>query len=316
MMFSTSPRFVACSEASNTILCTGRLLEDNADSKSFLLQHRPLLKRAVIQTEEDSTDIGSAVSSDADLPCSTICTDDESMNVEDQDRLLLKQKHQRNRKLTKRTPLEPILGTPAGMTEHPPLFFPSESPEGSEIECSEAPKDQAVTPKADAFRRPPGLFSPQRSRKPLLSPPKTPQRSRKPPSLLATVPKLPSQAPVASPSRRNRKPKVASSQSVLATGPEHLLGQPHVLPPSPTKRVRSAIIDQAKREAAPLKVQMESQVQAELRENVLDPMQPVKKRLPDSVQGLPKLTPGMPAKKRVTPWLLEQPVRSMPEGPR
>lgn len=203
------------------------------------------------------------------------------------------------------------MGTPAGMSEHPPCFFADDGHTGdcsegtferqmstcSERDCNEPCKPQVMVPKAEFPRAPPGLFSPQRSRR------------TKGQSLLSTSPKLPSP-------RRNRKPKVPSAHSVLATGPENLLPS-NVLPPSPTRRVRSAILDKAKRDAAPLKVQMESQVQARVMQNLLDPMQPVKKRLPtDSLDGFPELTPGMPAKKRVTPWLLEEPARSMPAMPR
>merc|ERR1739848_399948 len=94
--------------------------------------------------EEDSTDIGSAMSSDADMPCSSSCTDEESATGEDTNerRCLMKQKFRlKNLRLTKReakfrgTPLEPIMGTPAGMSEHPPCFFADEDVHTTE--CSE-----------------------------------------------------------------------------------------------------------------------------------------------------------------------------------
>lgn len=181
------------------------------------------------------------------------------------------------------------MGTPAGMSEHPPCFFADE--DRNTGECSDRDCNEVMVPKPEM----------------LLSPPRS--RRNKGQSLLSTTPKLPSP-------RRSRKPKASSAHSVLATGPENLLS-PYVLPPSPTRRVRTAILDKAKNDAAPLKVQMESEVQAKVLQNLLDPTQPVKKRLPtDSLDGFPELTPGMPAKKRVTPWLLEEPARSMPAMPR
>jgi hypothetical protein len=218
----------------------------------------------------------------------------------------LKQKQTRKVTLSKstkqrtnfsRTPLEPIMGTPAGMSEHPPLFFTSEATE-ADTDMQKVGNNGASNSEAEGFRAPPGLGSPQRSRRP------------KSQFLLSTVPK------VVSP-RRSRKPKAPTALSVLSTAPENLCSS-QVLVPSPTRRVRSAIIDKATREAAPLKVQMESQVQAlVVDKSRLDPTQPVKKRLlSNSTEGMPKLKPGMPAKKHVTPWLLEEPERSMPAMPR
>jgi len=314
MMLSTNPHVVECSRATTaaSISCMGPVAGGTMNMKSFLQQNRPLLKNAVIQLDEDSTDIGSAMSSDADmLPSSGHCSpswsdEDASEQGKRQSRGSLKQKLQQRGaallKLTKPkgnfrcTSLETIMGTPAGMSEHPPLFFPEEGAQTTE--CFATPGVQPSTPKPHGFKAPPGLCSPQR-------------RRTKGQSLLATAPKLPSP-------RRNRKSKVPATHSVLSTAPEHLLSPSHVLPPSPTRRVRSAIIEEARRDGAPLKVQMSSETTIKVLDNLLDPTQPVKKRLiiTDSPQDLPKLTPGMPAKKRVTPWLLEEPMCTQPAMPR
>jgi len=51
---------------------------------------------------------------------------------------------------------------------------------------------------------------------------------------------------------------------------------------------------------------------------MLDPMQPVKKKplLPDSDQWCENLVPGEPVKKRVTPWLLADPLSTFSAMPR
>lgn len=100
-------------------------------------------------------------------------------------------------------------------------------------------------------------------------------------------------------------------KSILATAPEQML-ESHVLPPSPTKRARVAIMDKAKRDAAPLKVQMEVSLNLKtfsFVNSLLDPLQPVKKRpiLDDFDLDKQRVKPGEPLKKRVTPWLLEAP---------
>jgi len=120
-------------------------------------------------------------------------------------------------------------------------------------------------------------------------------------TLLSTAPKSP---------LRSRKPKSATvQQSVLSTGPENLVPQSYVLPVSPTRRARLGIMNQAKRCAAPLKVEMEAEINFttfRFVKSLLDPQQPVKKKplfndvfqISDSHQ---------PVKKRVTPWLVADP---------
>jgi len=78
-------------------------------------------------------------------------------------------------------------------------------------------------------------------------------------------------------------------------------------------------MDQAKRDEAPLKVHMEAGIRAAKN---LDPARPAKKKpiLADvalsSTKGFHKLKPGMPVKKRVTPWLLAEPISVLSTVPR
>lgn len=119
-------------------------------------------------------------------------------------------------------------------------------------------------------------------------------------TLLSTAPKSP---------LRNRKPKSATVQSVLSTGPENLVSQSYVLPVSPNRRARLAIVNQAKRCEAPLKVQMEAEINFTtfaFVKGLLDPLQPVKKK-PLFNDGFQVSDSGEPVKKRVTPWLVADP---------
>lgn len=243
-------------------------------------------KGSPLHLDEDSTDIGSAMSSDVEAPHSS-CFSSPCVTDSEEDKSIgrpwLRQRTTNNRHRNfKRTPLEPISGTPAGMSEHPPLFhMPTGGASSDEAEMSEPQRQQE-------FRRPPGLCSPQRSRR------------LKGPTLLSTAPKSPMRA---------RKSKNVVAQSVLSTGPENLVTHLHALPPSPTRRARLAIMSQAKRCAAPLKVQMEADIDLAsftFARNLLDPLEPVKKKpLFTDVRQMSNVSE--PVKKRVTPWLLADP---------
>lgn len=333
-------------------------------SKSGILRNRPFSKSTAIRLDEDeqSTDIGSAMSSDADAPCSSrsgSCTDEEEVDVDrNRSRVMPRPKNQRFKLKNfsakfKGTPLESISGTPAGMSEHPPMFFASPRSFYSLSECSgsstseseadlPSPKHSrkvalvATTPKkaksqsifkglATSPKKGQSMFkgfatSPKKSTfKGLATSPKkgqlmsrglatSPKKGQSMFKGFATAPKLPSP-------RRSRK----TTQAVLATGPENLIScPPHVLPPSPTRRARTAIINKAKIEQAPLKVYMESKANAEVVNKMLDPSRPLKKKpiLPEPVQCSQNLTPGMPVKKQVTSWLLEEPIRVFAAAPR
>lgn len=318
MMLSTTPSLPDCRNMSSVsaMSCTGRLDGKSVYSKPGLLKNRPLLKRAVIQLEEDSTDIGSAMSSDADMPYSSGLSSPSGTDGEvslhwdgNNDSCLMKkrQRHQSTHaapfKLSTRprnfksSVLEPILGTPAGMSEHPPLLFTTPTVVDGSLAtaCARPSRLQPDPSKPAGFHAPPGLLSPQRNRKP------------KGQSVLSTSPKMPSP-------RQSRKSKSLAERSVLATAPENLLTTPHVLPPSPSRRMRSVILEKAKLEEAPLKVQMESEIYAQVLKTHLDPTEPAKKRL-NSEQSFQALEP-FPVKKRVTPWLLEEPMRAFPAMPR
>merc|ERR1719424_111802 len=136
-------------------------------------------------------------------------------------------------------------------------------------------------PRPNGFTAPPGLASPKRGRKA---------------KVVGAQPLL-STAPSLSSPRRSRKPKNLLAHSVLATAPENLLDEVHVLPPSPNRRARAAVLDRAKSNEAPLKVQMEGHYNftaAKLVKKMLDPTQPVKKAplLPDCHDWFKNLQPG------------------------
>jgi len=322
MMLSTSPSLPEQRKmpVSPGVQHSGKFITQGGGAKLGFLRNRQLLKGSALQLDEDSTDIGSAMSSDAEMPHSSSfgspsCSDNEvavksdSSSQRKQRRTIgafLKPSSRRGN--FKSTPLETIQGTPAGMSEHPPLFFPP-GPIVSSTEsavCTEDdPTSPTAVPKPAGFVAPPGLASPTKSRK---------SKTTTARPLLATVPK------VSSP-RRSRKLKTAAVQSFLATGPENLLNQAHVLPPSPTRRARTAIIDKANMDGAPLKVQMAGHNESAASgfvKRLLDPTLPVKKKpiLFDSDQCLHKLRPGEPAKKHVTPWLLADPLVAFTAMPR
>jgi len=290
VMLSTSPTVpTAHNMPTSGIICKGHVSQSSSRSSSRS-HHRA--EGEVLHLEEDSTDIGSAAS-DVEAPhsqfssCfSTPCVTDNE-DEKGKDRLRLTQvnfKELKRRRNFVGTPLEPIAGTPAGMSEHPPTFH-IES--GTQSEESEQPKD--------GFRRPPGLFSPQRCR-----------RTRGT-ALLSTAAELPARR-----SRgilNKRVPKAVVTQPVLSTAPEDLSDDAHVLPFSPTRRARLAIINLAKCSEAPLKVQMETDINlttTTLAKALLDPMVPVKKK-PIFSDDRQMATIGEPVKKRVTPWLLAEP---------
>lgn len=274
--------------AKGSILCTGHVSGKNAETKLGPSRNHQRGKGAPLHLDEDSTDIGSAMSSDVEAPysscfsspCVTDNEEDKSMG-----RSWLRQIHggSNNRRSNfAGTPLEPISGTPAGMSEHPPLFHMPES--GASSDDCEEPQVR----RQGEFRRPPGLYSPQRSRRP------------KGTTLLSTAPKSPA---------RGRKGKSVAEQSVLSTAPENLVPHLHTLPASPNRRARLAIMSQAKRSEAPLKVQMGAEINFaafKFAKSLLDPLEPVKKK-PLFTDAHQISNAGEPVKKRVTPWLLAEP---------
>lgn len=107
-------------------------------------------------------------------------------------------------------------------------------------------------------------------------------------------------------------------QALLATAPQPTtaLGGVPRPPPSPKRRARAAVMERAREAGAPLKVSMLQDVVTRGRK--LDPTFPAKKRpiLPDALPGLRNLQPGLPVKKRITPWLTAEPARVLPAAPR
>lgn len=314
--------------------CTGHLVAQIGEVKLGFLRNRQLLKgqkgsgRELLQLDEDSTDIGSAMSSDAEMassfntPC---CSDSEVAGIDRKSKsntsCPVKQRRTtatfgrngtwRSSKANfQSTRLETIQGTPAGMSQHPPLFF---TPPPAQADAADAPSPLATIPKPDGFSAPPGLASPKRSRKA-----KSIGMQGPPGVFLATV--VPVEKDLVSP-RRSRKPKTLAAHSVLATAPENSMHESHLLPPSPNRRARLAILNKAKVDGAPLKVQMEAQsnvAETKFVKNLLDPTQPVKKRpiLANSDQISQQLKPGEPLKKHVTPWLLADPLGAFAAVPR
>lgn len=154
--------------------------------------------------------------------------------------------------------MDPIPGTPVGMTEHPPLLFAASS------DSDELSEDDENVPKM-------GPLLPQEA-------------------LLSTAPN-----------------SLSTSEAAW-------------LPPSPKRRARAAFMEKAKQDRMPLKVSM-LQEGAPIRKEGLDPMMPAKKRpiLPERVPSaelLRRLEPGVPVKKRITPWLTAEPARLLPAAPR
>jgi len=325
--------------------CTGHLVAQIGEAKLGFLRNRQLLKgqkgsgRELLQLDEDSTDIGSAMSSDAEMassfntPC---CSDNEVAGIDRKSKnstsCPVKQRRTtgvlgrngtwRSNKASSEcgnfqsTRLETIQGTPAGMSQHPPLFFtppPAQAEAASDPMDMDGPSPQATIPKPDGFSAPPGLASPKRSRKA-----KSIGMQGPPGTFLATI--VPVEKDVPSP-RRSRKPKTLAANSLLATAPENSANESHVLPPSPSRRARLAILNKAKVDGAPLKVQMEAQnnvAETKFVKNLLDPTQPVKKKpiLANFDQFSQQLKPGEPLKKHVTPWLLADPLGAFAAVPR
>jgi len=292
-MLSTTPTLpTAHNMPTSGIRCMGHVSTHSVDLKLGSSRNQHGVEGAALQLEEDSTDIGSAASdveaahSQSSSRFSTPCVTDNE-DEKGNERLRLRQvnfKELKRRRNFVGTPLEPIEGTPAGMSEHPPLFHLESGANSDNTEQSQ-----------DDFCRPPGLVSPQRCRR------------TKGTTLLSTAPKLPA--------RRSRSmlnkhaPKAVVAQPVLSTAPENMVDDLHVLPFSPTGRARLAVINLAKRCEAPLKVQMETVTNfttTTIARALLDPMAPVKKK-PIFTDDRQMPVIGEPAKKRVTPWLLAEP---------
>jgi len=316
--------------------CTGHLVAQIGEVKLGFLRNRQLLKgqkgsgRELLQLDEDSTDIGSAMSSDAEMassfntPC---CSDNEAAGIDRKSKsnMSCPPKQRRTTGVVGRngtwrsntanfqsTRLETIQGTPAGMSQHPPLFF-TPPPAHAQADATDMQSPLPTVPKPDGFSAPPGLASPKRSRKA-----KSIGMQGPPGIFLATV--VPVEQDLVSP-RRSRKPKAPAANSVLATAPENSMHEAHVLPPSPNRRARLAILNKAKVDGAPLKVQMEAQsdvAETKFVKNLLDPTQPVKKKpiLANFDQISHQLKPGEPLKKHVTPWLLADPLGAFAAVPR
>mmetsp|Transcript_18259 Transcript_18259/g.30220 ORF Transcript_18259/g.30220 Transcript_18259/m.30220 type:complete len:150 (-) Transcript_18259:30-479(-) len=95
---------------------------------------------------------------------------------------------------------------------------------------------------------------------------------------------------------------------------------PAAVPQSPKKRAREALFASAKREGIPLKVKL-SDLEAGLRRS-MNPALPAKKRPvfaefagSEAALALRRLEPGMPVKKCVPSFLLEDPPRAMRPPP-
>lgn len=111
-----------------------------------------------------------------------------------------------------------------------------------------------------------------------------------------------------SPARRRRTRNASECQSMLATMPSPC-SEISCLPTSPKRRARVAILEKAKRDGLPVKV--ESQFDNDFATIPLNPAVPAKKKLPfvdnlaSSGQSMRRLKPGVPVKKHVNPWLLQ-----------
>jgi len=122
-------------------------------------------------------------------------------------------------------------------------------------------------------------------------------------------------------------PRCPPKDGLLSTAPcpasdSCTAGAAIFLPPSPKRRARAAFMEKAKKDGEPLKVSM-LQEGMPIRKDGLDLMRPVKKRpiLVDGFAGnsaelLKRLQPGVPVKKRITPWLTAEPARMWPAAPR
>jgi hypothetical protein len=203
----------------------------------------------------------------------------------------------------KKTPLDPIPGTPVGMSEHPPLLFPPQ-------ECSESNPEELLSTLPNGH----SATQPSKSRAPTTGQPLYKPRSSKEAAGVETH----------RPCSRSA-PQVAW-KALLATLPEKdstPSSGASWLPSSPKRRARNAVIQKAKQDGTPLKVSM-LHGGMDAPRKLLDPTVPAKKKpiLQEAGPGVStqyvvrSLEPGVPVKKRITAWLVVDPVRVLPATPR
>lgn len=125
-----------------------------------------------------------------------------------------------------------------------------------------------------------------------------------------------------SPKRRMPQATAAAVMSDAETSEAPIFGTvPVALPQSPKKRAREALFASAKRDGVPLKVKITGPREAGLR-NRLNPALPAKKKPvfaefagTEAAVALRRLEPGMPVKKCVPGFLLDEPPRAIRPPP-
>lgn len=313
---------------------TGLLCEELPlpQQKGPLLSEEPLLQKKGLLLEEpqkrhqlsgplldeESTDMGSA--SEAETTCSSSTDFDEvftgrfsslrgsSRHVRHSIRSSFRQKDSHAHKWG--SLLETIISTPVGTSEHSPLLFtcpPATANSTCTSDIGDASRVAASTseePRTNSVQAPPGLPSPVRTRK---------QRA--------------SQNVLATPAPSWEKRGARATQALLAT-PSPSLGETVAtpsyvswLPVSPTKQARMAFMEKARQDGAPLKIsasfteeslstqEFQAGAPAKLGPLLEEPCKDSLTLVSKRVQG------GIPAKKRVTPWLftdLSFPIQEIP----
>eukprot|EP00427_Karlodinium_veneficum_P002152 CAMPEP_0169156962 /NCGR_PEP_ID=MMETSP1015-20121227/54322_1 /TAXON_ID=342587 /ORGANISM="Karlodinium micrum, Strain CCMP2283" /LENGTH=298 /DNA_ID=CAMNT_0009227849 /DNA_START=83 /DNA_END=976 /DNA_ORIENTATION=- len=298
-MLSTSPM----------VLGSGAALHNTACSRAGYVMPKEVERRAMehklhsAPREDDSTDVGASDASNSTFtsPC---CTDSEMQSCEERKERQHWQmnsncKARKQHDCLKGTLLELKVGKPYGKEEHGTVVF---APAPQLEMCKNENTIQLAN-----FLAPPGLCQKARN-KPKESAPilatecadnsKCNGRAMQRNDTFRAPPGLPSPA-------RRRRTKTFAIESMLATVPAD--ADVSCLPSSPNRRTRLAIMDKAKRDGVPVKVEV--QHDSVFPAVLLNPALPAKKRLPffeDVVisldQNVRKLKPGMPVKKRVNPW--------------
>jgi hypothetical protein len=306
------------------VLGRGDALHNIACSRAGYLMPKEVERRAMehklhsAPREDDSTDVGASDGSNSTFtsPC---CTDSEMQSGEERKerqrwQMNLNFKSRKQQNWAKGTLLEPMVGKPYGKDEHDSVVF---TPAPQVEICKTENTIQLAN-----FLAPPGFCHKARNKPKDKSAPilatecadnsKCHGRPIQRNDTFRAPPGLPSPA-------RRRRTKTVAIESMLATVPAD--ADVSCLPSSPNRRTRLAIMDKAKRDGVPVKVEV--QHDSVFPAVPLNPALPAKKRLPffeDVVisldQSVRKLKPGMPVKKRVNPWLLESPCANVMSTPR
>jgi len=314
MMLSTSPMVLGSVAALHNSACSraGYVIPKEVERRA--MEH----KLHSAPREDDSTDVGASDASNSTFtsPC---CTDSEMQSGEERKeaqrwQMTLNCKPRKQQHCLKGMLLEPMAGKPYGKEEHGTVVF-TPAPQ------LEICKNENTIQLAN-FPAPPGLCQKARNKPKDKSTPilatecadnsKCNGRPIQRNDTFRAPPGLPSPA-------RRRRTKTVAIESMLATVPAD--ADVSCLPASPNRRTRLAIMDKAKRDGVPVKVEV--QHDSVFPAVSLSPALPAKKSLSffeDVVisldQSVRKLKPGMPVKKRVNPWLLENPCANVKSTPR